>query len=49
MPEGGVADDSILDMLEGSIIGAVPGEVGVFLEQLTQRGSQGRQALDERT
>ena len=45
--EGGVTDDRILDMLEGSIIGGVPGEVCVFLEQLVQRGSQGGQARDE--
>ena len=36
-------------MLEGSIIGTVPGEVCVFLEQLMQWGSQGGQAWDEGT
>ena len=47
--EGGVTDDSILNMLEGSIIGGVPGEVCVFLEQLMQSGIQGGQAWDEET
>ena len=37
--EADITDDSILDMLEGSLIGGVPEEVCVFLEQLTQRGS----------
>ena len=49
VPEGGVTDDSILDTLEGSIIGVVPSEVSIFLEQLKQRGSQGGQAWDEGT
>ena len=47
--EGGVTDDSFLDMQEGGIVGVVPGEVCVLLEQLMQRGSQGGQARDEGT
>ena len=34
-------------MLEDGTVGRVPGEVYVFLEQLTQWGSQGGQAKDE--
>ena len=49
VPEDGVTDDSVIDMLEGGIVGAVPGEVCVLLEQLMQRGSQGEQAWDEGT
>ena len=49
VPEGGINDNSILDMLEGGVIGAVPGEVGFFFEQLMQRGSQGGQAWDKGT
>ena len=49
VPEGGVTDNSILDMVEGSTVGGVPGEVFVFPEQLTQWGSQGGQAWDEGT
>ena len=49
VPEGGVTDDSILDLLESGTVGAVPGEVCVLLEQLMQRGSQGGQAWDEGT
>ena len=42
-------DDSILDILKGDIIHAVPGEVCVFLEQLMQTGNQGGQTQDEGT
>ena len=46
---GGVIDDGVFDPLEGNIIGAVPDEVCVFHEQLTQTGSQGGQASNEGT
>ena len=49
VPQGGVVDDRILEMLEGSIKGAVPGKVSIFPEQLIKRGSQGGQAWDEGT
>ena len=49
MPEGGVTDDSFFDPLKSGIIGAVPCEVCVLLEQLTQGGSQGGQPRDEGT
>ena len=41
--------NSFLDLLKSSIIGVVPCEAGVLLEQLSQRGSQGGQARDEGT
>ena len=34
IPEGGVTDDSFLEPLKSDIIGAVPNEVCVLLEQL---------------
>ena len=36
IPQGGVTDDGFLDPLKNSIIGAIPEEVCVLLEQLTQ-------------
>ena len=47
--EGDVTDDSFLDLVKSGIIGVVPSEVSVLLEQLMQRGSQGGQTRDEGT
>ena len=42
-------DNSFLDLLKSGIVGAVPNEVCVLLEQLLQRGGQGGQTRDEGT
>ena len=49
VPEGGNTDDGFLDLLKSGVIGAVPYEVCVLLEQLSQGGNQGGQTRDEGT
>ena len=49
IPEGSVTDNSFFDPLKSSILGAVPDEVCVLLEQLMQWGGQGGQTRDEGT
>ena len=45
--EGGVADNGLLDLLKSGLIAGIPGDVGIFSQEFSQRGSQGGQAMDE--